>query len=124
MKNSADKIRELLDKEEGLNVVAPERCQDCGSTNTQDDLMGAGFVRYCNNCNRFMGLLPYDLGKATFETATFPFGKHRGEKIINIPLEYLKWLDSNCTLKPYLKSLVSYAISRAENRHILRDKKE
>jgi hypothetical protein len=42
----------------------------------------------------------------------FPFGKHRGEKITDIPRRYLGWLLRECDLREPLRAEVEAAYNR------------
>jgi Putative quorum-sensing-regulated virulence factor len=54
----------------------------------------------------------------TEEGAVIPFGKHRGEKLSDVPLEYLKWFATIDTLKPELKQAVKEAIESRESQEV------
>jgi hypothetical protein len=46
----------------------------------------------CAVCNKFFGNFAY----TTPETFLMPFGKYKGQKLINLPYDYLVWLQKNC----------------------------
>jgi hypothetical protein len=48
------------------------------------------------------------------ESEKMPFGKHRGEDLAEIPIEYLKWVEREMTLTARLRDAINHEISRRE----------
>jgi uncharacterized protein (DUF3820 family) len=43
---------------------------------------------------------------------TLPFGKHKGEDLRDVPLDYLKWIESQDWLKDEMREEVQFEINR------------
>jgi uncharacterized protein (DUF3820 family) len=43
---------------------------------------------------------------------TLPFGKHKGEDIVDVPLDYLQWLEEQDWLQADLRERVQFEIKR------------
>ena len=42
------------------------------------------------------------------------FGKHKGEDILNVPITYLKWLETQPWINPKLRKELNFEIERRE----------
>lgn len=47
--------------------------------------------------------------------STLRFGKHKGEDILDVPLDYLKWLDTQDWIDSSLRKEVEHEIKRRES---------
>ena len=79
----------------GIEIIPPEfECGSCGCEELDFRYLESNnaIQMRCANCGRFFGNYKY----ATPETMTMPFGKHKGERLIDIPRKYLEWLYLEC----------------------------
>jgi hypothetical protein len=51
---------------------------------------------------------------ATYTTTRMPFGKHKGEALVDIPTPYLEWLLAECELRDWLLTAVVTELDRRE----------
>jgi len=42
----------------------------------------------------------------------WPFGKYKGEDIIDLPIEYLQWVEQQSFLNPLVREEVQYELTR------------
>jgi uncharacterized protein (DUF3820 family) len=90
MKNTKEKIYI-----NGIEVMPPEFiCDGCGciELSFKFNPNNKAIQMRCKDCNAWAGNYKY----ATLETYIMPFGKHKGEKLIDLPKKYLEWLYYNC----------------------------
>lgn len=57
----------------------------------------------CAVCDRWIKYLPQE---KPIEEVIIPFGKYKGEKIVNLPSDYLWWLLENNAIKGNLKKQI------------------
>ena len=90
----------------GIEITTEEMvCKECG-------VIGVPNYKYlesnkaiqmrCKECGTFLGNFKY----GTPETYTMPFGKHKGERLIDLPESYLDWLYHKCDLSNNLYEAV------------------
>jgi endogenous inhibitor of DNA gyrase (YacG/DUF329 family) len=86
----------------GIDVEVPIiTCDNCGyhgEANIRYLESNQAMQKRCPDCGKYHGNHPY----ATAETYIMPFGAHRGEKLIDLPRDYLRWLYKNCDLSDNL----------------------
>ena len=79
----------------GIEVHSPDFiCEKCDCVELKFNYLESNrsIQMRCANCGSFNGNYKY----STIETYIMPFGKHKGEKLIDIPKEYLEWLYLEC----------------------------
>jgi len=79
----------------GIEIVPPEfDCEKCGCTGLVFRWVetNRSIQMRCAGCGAWFGNYRY----TTPETAVMPFGKHKGEKLADLPVEYLEWLYYKC----------------------------
>ena len=92
----------FLDEEE---VV----CVRCGTVNEYDVHRSGDHVKAtCQNCGKYIKFVRQAKteGDALKDDSVMPYGKHKGEKLIDIPDEYFLWMYDNDKLSPPLRKYV------------------
>jgi len=106
MNNSKEKI--IIS---GIEVIPPKIiCKNCGCVDEPDMKLlesNKAMQMKCQHCGTFLGNCRY----AKPETFVMPFGKYKGERLIDIPKNYLEWLyfefgGLNGNLKESIKSIL------------------
>ena len=75
----------------GIEVIPPKFiCQNCGCIELEIKFLESNkaIQMRCSACGKFFGNYKY----AKAETYIMPFGKHKGEKLTELPNDYLEWL--------------------------------
>jgi len=67
----------------------------------------------CSACENFIKYLPHE---TDYKEVVMPFGKHKGEKLVNINSEYLWWLLENEAVKGNLKNCIEQVFQGTKNR--------
>lgn len=69
-------------------------CLACGSSELRLRQVKSNnsYQMRCSVCNKFFGNFAY----TTPETFLMPFGKYKGKKLMDLPQDYLVWLQKNC----------------------------
>jgi len=57
----------------------------------------------CKTCKKFLGYAPQPLNP---ETTKIYFGKHKGQFVKDLPIDYLNWLLNEPWVKANLKELI------------------
>jgi len=97
----------------GIEVTPPEfECDSCGciELSFKFNPNNKSIQMRCSGCDAWVGNYKYDTPK----TYIMPFGKYKGEKLIDIPKSYLEWLYLECDLSKNLYEAVEAILEEYE----------
>lgn len=72
------------------------KCQRCGSDKTEERAKPPHVGLYCAGCGAHLGWVPQPITIERARAFVMPFGKYKGLKLTELPLDYLSWLADNC----------------------------
>lgn len=76
-------------------------CRSCGKSVTmilRDKIFSNGIKhveRWCPSCGAFNAYQEQEINQETASSWIMPFGKHKGDKIVTIPDDYIGWAVEN-----------------------------
>jgi len=68
-------------------------CYVCGCEDVYTKDKGPHTGIYCNKCDKWLGWLTKDI--LDWKNYKMPFGLHKGVKISDVPIDYIKWAKEN-----------------------------
>lgn len=78
---------------------ATKPCSKCGCTirsTVRCDPPSPHYARVeCGSCGKFFKFEPFPLNQERIDTFTLPFGIHKGKKLPDVPVDYLRWMMAN-----------------------------
>lgn len=89
-----------------MDTIYCSHCKINQSYTTKERIFENGVKHieaYCNHCNKWLKFVPQE---KELKDIIMPFGKHKGEKIIDIDPDYLYWLLENNVVKGNIKKQI------------------